>query len=52
MCEGEPRKVPQSLSLFSVSPSAAYRVTGAVNGTFTTFVVDIGAAVSLLRADL
>ena len=50
-CEGEPRKVPQSLSLFSVSPSAAYRVTGVVNGTITTFV-DTGAAVSLLRADM
>ena len=31
MCEGEPRKVPQPLSLFSVSPFAAYLVTGATN---------------------
>ena len=51
-CEGKPRKVPQSLSVFSVSPFAAYRVTGAVNGTLTTFVVDTEATVSLLRADL
>ena len=51
-CEGECKKVLQSLSLFSISLSAAYHVTGAVNGTLTTFVVDTGAAVNLLRADL
>ena len=51
MYEGERKKVAQCLSLFSVSPSAAYHVTGAVNGTLTTFVVDTGAVVILLRAD-
>ena len=63
-CEGDPRKVskppdplssplpisapPTSLSFFSVSPTTAYRVDCTVNSIPATFIVDTGAATTLL----
>ena len=41
----------RSLNLFLYFQFLLLQI-GAVNGTLTTFVVDTGAAVSLLRADL
>jgi hypothetical protein len=50
--EGDQRGVHKLLSFFSVSPSAGYRVTGAVNQTPVTFIVDTGAAVTLISREL
>ena len=50
--EGDQRGVHKLLSFFSVSPSAGYRVTGAVNQTPATFIVDTGAVVTLISREL
>ena len=50
--EGDQRGVHKLLSFFSVFPSAGYRVTGAVNQTPATFIVDTGAAVTLISWEL
>ena len=41
----------RSIPISSVAPAGGYRIEGAVNGTRTSFLLDTGAAVTLLRED-
>ena len=53
--EGQPIQAQQNCKpdcpLYSVCPALAYRLEGTVNLTPTSFVLDTGAAVTLLRLD-
>ena len=51
--EGDSSKVHNSaLYLFSVSPATTYQVAGTVNNTPASFIVDTGAAVTLISREL
>ena len=51
--EGQPIQAQQqNCSLYSVNPVLAYQLEGTINQIPTSFVLDTGAAVTLLRHDL
>ncbi len=53
-CEGVVKKAQRdaTLSLLAVNPTAAYHAVGQVSGTRVCFMLDTGAAVSLIRKDV
>ena len=52
VCEGNPREAQQPIHLLAVNPTSTYQVSGSINNSPVLFMIDTGAAVTLLRKDI